>query len=121
MSRTALSATTLAAYGGGSATAATAVDNSNGNTFPNDGHTFLVVKNGSGGSLTVTVTGATTADRSFGATLSKTYSVANGATWLIGPFAVGAFNQSDGTVYVDWSTGTSVTCGACTYVPTPNP
>lgn len=120
MARTALSVQDVGQYAGSVAVTANAADNSNGNTFPNDGKTFLVVVNGSGGSLTVTVTGATTPDRTYGQTLTKTYTVANGATRFIGPFSQAAFNQSTGVVNVDWSTGTSVTCGVVTYTPTPN-
>lgn len=120
MPRTALSAQDLGQYAAGAALTLNAVDQPNGNTFPNDGKTFLMVTNGSGGSLTVTVTGATTPDRSYGQTVTKTYAPANGARWLIGPFSPAVFNQSTGLVNVDWSTGSSVTCAVVTYTPTPN-
>lgn len=78
-----------------------------GNAFINDGNTILHVKNGSGGSLTLTVQtnrivgGVTVQDH--------TVSVPAGEERIIGLFGTGTFNQNDGKVYIDTSTQTSIT------------
>ncbi len=85
-----------------------AVDAVNGNSFLNlVGDNLLIVKNGGAGALTVTIKIAPTVDGN--AVASKTATVAAGAQSIIGPFPAGIYNQVDGSVYVDFSTGTSIT------------
>lgn len=86
-----------------------AVDNSNGNQFTgNDGNHVLLVANASGGDLTVTVKAN---GRSIdGYTLSDLTVVVSTATSKAIKIPVPASaNQTDGYVYLNWSTGTSVT------------
>lgn len=76
---------------------------------------ILMVKNASGGSINVTV--ETPETRVGLAVADEVVAVANGATALIGPFAAATFvrptGASDaGTIYVDFSSVTSVTCAA---------
>lgn len=75
--------------------------------FANDGHTILIVTNGSGGSLTVTITTPGTVDGL--AVADRTVSIANGAKKAIGPFTKSLYNDSDGNVTVGYSATTSVT------------
>jgi hypothetical protein len=75
-----------------------------------DERNFIHVKNGSGGTLTVTIQTSVTLD---GLAVSDlTVTIANGAEKMIGPFPLQYYNQTDGSVYVDWSTITSVTVAA---------
>lgn len=96
----------------GSAFAPAAVSASD--SFPNPrGNAFLYVKNGSGGSINVTLVAQSTsrpADGSFPAmTLSNNVvAVANGAEKIIGPIP-SAFNDGNGNVTVQYSGTTSVT------------
>lgn len=77
-------------------------------TFDNDGKTFLEVANASGGALTVTISGQV--NLQFGTSATKTVSVPDGETWLIGPFPEKYYN-TDGSneVSVSYSTVSSVT------------
>lgn len=85
-----------------------AVTHPDGNSFINvDERNFIHVKNGSGGSLTVTVQTPITIDSL--AVTDLTVSIAAGAEKLIGPFPLAYYNQTDGHVYIDYSTGTSIT------------
>lgn len=83
-----------------------------GDEFANpDGNIFAHVKNGSGGSLTVTIASQATAAPGLAVTdLSVT--LADGADKMIGPFPMGTsagFNDADGKVQLTYSTDTSVT------------
>jgi len=119
MARTTLTAVESEAYGGGVAdTSAEAVDNVNGNDFANDGRTIMVVENGSGGSLTVTLT-LPAGPKTAGESITKTLAVDNGDEAHFGPFLPSIFNNADGRVYVDWSSGTSVTAAIVKQLPTP--
>lgn len=82
-----------------------------GDTFDNDGKTLLRVANGGGSPITVTITGQKTLP--IGTSATKTVSVTNGQTFVIGPFPVGVYN-TDGAneVQVGYSDVTSVTVGA---------
>lgn len=101
-----LTATYVAASGGGDQ-----VDNS-------DGRTFLHIKNGSGGSITVTVaeqiTGTTVEDPGLG-TLTKSSIVkaiaASGEAFL-GPFKKQAFNDVNSRIQITYSGVTSLTIAA---------
>ena len=84
--------------------AASAADNTNGNSLPyNDGHVVVEVNNPTGGALSVTF-GIPGSVGGFGIT-QDTVSVAAGATKLFGPFAPAVFNQADGTVAIDAAAG----------------
>lgn len=80
-------------------------------TFDNDGKTFLEVNNGSGGSLTVTITGQVSLQHGVAAT--KTITIPTGEIWVIGPFPERYYN-TDGAneVSVSYSTTSSVTAAA---------
>lgn len=81
-----------------------------------DGKTILLVKNGSAGSITVTVTEqiANPTDPNYGILTKSDVSkaVAAGAIAVIGPFPVAAFNDSNGDVNISYSAATSVTVAA---------
>jgi len=79
-------------------------------TFQNSGKTILLVENGSGGELTVTVVTPSTVDGL--AVSDRTVTVANGAKKVIGPFPVNVYNDSDNNVTVNFSATSSVTCMA---------
>lgn len=119
MPRTSFTIVDSPAFGDGVASiAAEAVDNTNGNDFLNDGRCVAIVSNSSGGSLTVTLTlpaGPRTANES----VTKTLAVANGAVAHFGPFPPDLYNDTSGKAYLDWSTGTSVTCAIVRQKPTP--
>lgn len=76
-------------------------------TFINDGNTFLIVDNGSGGSITVTITTTKTVEGL--ALADQVVTIANGAEKAIGPFPKDVYNDSSGLVTVGYSGTTSVT------------
>lgn len=93
----------------------TAVDGSNGNCFLNNKNSLLIVSNGSGGSINVTVAPVLTARPSDGVFPAATQAsivvaVPNGAIRLIGPFPA-CFNDATGKVTATFSSGSSVTAG----------
>ena len=100
---------------GGAATyvAATAGD---GDTADNNGNMFLHIKNGGGGSITVTITALTTSvDSGLYGDLTKanaTVAIAGGTEAFIGGFAPAAFNDGDGEVAITYSGVTSLTIAA---------
>ena len=81
-----------------------------------DGKTFLMVTNGSGGSINVTVTkqvsSVDTQTHGVLAVSDNVVSIANGATKLIGPFAKGAYNNSSKQLAISYSATSSVTVAA---------
>lgn len=92
----------------------TAADNANGESFANDGSSvyLLHVKCTGGSPCTVTITRNYTVDGAAVPNMTASVPATTGDK-LIGPFPPGFFAQSDGTVYVDYSTGTGVT--ACLF------
>ena len=78
-----------------------------GDTFVNAGQEFIYIKNGSGGSIDVTFTTAGTYKNI--ALEDPVVAVGAGGEEIIGPFAVGAFNNSSGLVAVGYSGVTSLT------------
>ena len=81
-----------------------------GNSFTNLGDVFIHVKNASGGSITVTVQTPATVQ---GVAVEEVpVSVPASGERMIGPFPPSVFNQSDATVYVDYSAVTSLTVAA---------
>lgn len=93
-----------------------AVDNVNGNSFQNNGRVLLYVSNGSGGELTVTIDTPYILD---GLELTDSViTIDDGDEAIIGPFPTRSYNQrgsDQGKVFVDWSSGTSVTAAAIQY------
>lgn len=89
-----------------------------GDTIADDGtqRTFLHVKNGGAGSVTVTVTAQVTSRSAPGmGSMTKadlSVAIAAGAEAMIGPFAPDAFKDSSGLVHVGYSGTTSVTVAA---------
>lgn len=80
-----------------------------GDVFPNDGNTRIVVTNGGGSSINVTVTPQNTVN---GLSLSAVVvAVAAGASKVIGPFPPQYFNNLSGQVVLTYSAVTSVTVG----------
>lgn len=81
-----------------------------------DGKTFLHVKNGSGGSITVTVTpqNPNVNTGSHGPAVVATVAIAIGAgsERMIGPFAKQAFNNSSKQLVITYSGVTSLTIAA---------
>jgi hypothetical protein len=76
------------------------------------GDVFLMVVNGGGGSINVTIYTAQTLTSQNLTVQDVVVAVGAGVTKMIGPFPTTTFNQSDGKVYVDLSGDTSVTIGA---------
>lgn len=111
MARTALTPTALASTG---ATVSLAAANADGHTIPGTGDVFLLVSNGSGGSITVTAVTPGTQD---GLAISdQAVTIANGAQKIIGPFPPRSFtDEADNLVDIDFSAVTTVTCQAFQY------
>ena len=107
MAYTLVTVTPINRTGSDITTLANAATASDGDKFPNNGKTFLIVTNGAGAPITVTVETPRTIDDLDVA--EYTNSVTNGTTEIFGPFPTDTFNQSDGTVQVTWSSATSIT------------
>lgn len=85
-------ATTPVVYPSTALPAGVAMDATNGNTYYQDGNTFLILKNGGGSSYTVTFTPVL---GPLGLTLSTlVVTVAAGATALVPPLATGVFGTT---------------------------
>jgi hypothetical protein len=76
-------------------------------SFLNDGREVLVVNNGSGSAITVTISSYTPCN--YGYTHDLEVTVTDGETSYIGTFQPGRFNDSSGLVNVTFSATTSVT------------
>lgn len=85
-----------------------------GAILPGDGRTVLHVKNGGGSPITVTV--QTPEKRSGLDVAERQVTVPNGGDRFVGPFPIETYNRDttpdQGTVYVDFSSVTSVTVAA---------
>lgn len=90
---------TMAAATAGATGAASADD------FANDGRTFLLVNNGSGGPVVVTINSATACDQGFDHDVTVTINA--GAEKMIGPFTVARFGPST-TFWYDSVTSVTV-------------
>lgn len=86
-----------------------AVDQPNGNTFPNDGNVYIEVKNASGVPITVTLSVPAKGPGGLSYTNPTVSVPATTGDKIIGPFDPTAYNQAGGVVNVDFSAGTSVT------------
>ena len=91
----------------------TAANSASGQEFANDGRTFLIVKNASGTTISVSVEYQEQLDGGLVTPGSLQSGVAGGASELFGPFPSELYNDGDGNVEVDY-TGvvTSVSVGA---------
>lgn len=115
MARTALTPVAAVDEGVVFALAAANVD---GHRIPGGGNVLLVVNNGSGGSINVTVQTAATEDGL--AVAEQIVAVGAGVQKVIGPFRPSTYDRASGAadpgeVYVDFSAVTTVTCGAIEY------
>jgi hypothetical protein len=104
MPRTAIAIQKIAANSGAQLVSVTP-DAGNGNNFTNDGRTELIVHNSDAAPHTVTVKSVAC---SHGRTGDIAVPVAAGERAFLGPFDPGGFNQSDGTVNVDWTASTGM-------------
>jgi len=81
-----------------------------GDQFPNDGRTYLHIKNGGGSSITLTVATQMTVDGK--AVADDAITVTNAQERIVGPFPPGIYNDANGMVQLTYSGVTSVTVGA---------
>src|SRR4051794_5552022 len=72
-----------------------------GDQFQNDGKTMFHVKNGSGGSITVTFASQKSCDQ--GSTHNTAVAVAAGAEKMVGPFDPSRYNDANGYCQVTYS------------------
>ena len=89
-----------------------------GDTFVNNGQEIVVVTNGSGASITLTVVTPVTVDGL--AVTDLTATIAAGATRAIGPFPPGWYNDTGvagGSVSLTYSAVTTVTVAVVKVVP----
>jgi len=81
-----------------------------GDTFSNDGQTFLHVKNGSGGDITVTINSVEACNQ--GSDHDVAVVVTAGEERMIGPFPRKRFNSATGTASISYSGVSSLTIAA---------
>lgn len=81
--------------------------------FANNGNTILLVKN-AGTSGTQTVTVVSVADE-YGRTGDLSIAVGQGKYAFVGPLLPGIFNQSDGNVYLNFTTEDNLSFAAVSY------
>jgi hypothetical protein len=86
---------------------------SGGDTFKNNGNTYLCVKNGGGSAVTVTIDSIVLSN--YGTDVDIAVSVPASEERLIGPFNKARFNNAVDIVNVTYSAITSVTVGAITF------
>lgn len=112
MPRTSLAVTTTTA-GGTVLPVMVAVDQPNGNQFPNTGKELIEITNGHSVPITATFVTHGTYDVS---TVSYpiadlAVSITNGTSKVCGPFDRTLFNDSaTANVFINWDVGTAVTC-----------
>jgi len=90
---------------------ALAAANADGSYVPNDGRTFLRVKNADASPITVTIETPGTVDGLAIGDLAVVIPATTGDK-LIGPFPPDTYNQPDGTIKATFSAVASVTIGA---------
>lgn len=105
-----ISITSISRVGVLSTVAGAAATASVGDTFANDGNTFIEVLNGGGASINVTITPVRTVDGQTPA--AKVIAVAAAARAMIGPFAPADYNDANGLVTFVCSAVTTVTAKA---------
>jgi len=84
--------------------------NADGNYFTNNGKSFLVLKNGSGGSIVATVASQVLCNQ--GSTHNIEVTVSAGSEEWIGPLDNNRFNDADGYVQVTYDGVTDLTAAA---------
>lgn len=93
-----------------------------GDSFFMTGKDLLVVNNGSGGSITVTISTVVAAvPDNFGVTNAahdKVFTVAAGKVAVLGPFSPFRFKDANGNAQVTYSAVTTVTVGVLRVAPT---
>jgi hypothetical protein len=90
-------------------TSASQAANPTADLWAGTGKEWLVVNNGSGSSITVTLAYSATGGVIDGQTLpNRTVTVAAGHTEIIGPFPTGLYNDASGNVSVSYSAVTTV-------------
>lgn len=107
MARTALSVQNVSVAG---LTLAASAANVDGHTVPAGDCDFIIVINGSGGSINVTIPTPGTIDGE--PIADRVVAVAAGASKIIGRFRSRVFAQTDGTIHIDFSAVTTVTVAA---------
>jgi hypothetical protein len=107
---------TVSAAAGTVLAAPAAVDAANGNSWVNTNREIIEITNGAGAPITATFTTYGTYDVG-----SVAYAIAdlavtivNGTTKVCGPFDRTLFNDPDGLVIVNWSSGTTITARVIT-------
>lgn len=108
MARTALTIQAVTRDGLNPTLAAANVD---GHSIANDGRTYIEILNSSGSAVMVTQRIPKVVDGVAVANNGKQVSIPAGQRRKIGPWT-SDYNQADGTVQIDFSAVTSVTCGA---------
>lgn len=81
-----------------------------GDSFPNDGHMLLHVKNGAAASITVTVKSPTVCDQ--GVSHDLVITIPATSDRMIGPFPSKRFNNKTGYVDITYSAVATVTVAA---------
>ena len=89
--------------------------NADGNYFTNNGKTVLLVKNGSGGDITVTTDSQVNSNQGYDN--DEDAVIGAGDTNSVGSFNKNRFNDSDGYVQVTYSSVTSITVAAVNVYP----
>lgn len=116
MSRDALTVQEITIHGGSideiTWTAGVAADDIE---FVNDGKTLLLVKD-AGGAGGKTITVVATSDP-YGRTVDDSITTAAGGISIGGPYSKTLWNQSDGTVHVDFAVDTDLTLAAVKFHP----
>ena len=79
-----------------------------GDSFTNDGKTFLLISNGGSSPITTTIPCVKANDQ--GVTESVVSTITNAAQRFYGPFDVSYFNDANGHVSIAYSDVTSVSC-----------
>jgi 3-oxoacyl-ACP reductase-like protein len=114
MARTAITVQEIGAHGGKVEDITwTSADETNNHEFVNTGRELVLVKNGSEGSLDVTVDSV--ADE-YGREGDVTISTGASEESIAGPFPTHLFNQSDGKVHIDLTDDTSLTLAVVRFV-----
>lgn len=115
MPRTAFTPNACTAHGTVLA-ASVAVDQPNGNSFPNpSGRALIEITNAAGSPITVTFTTSANYITMNGATqvtdavADNAQTVTNATSKIFGPFDRNLYNDASGNVLVDYSSGTSIT------------
>lgn len=110
MARTAFTVVTSAAAGT-VIPAPAAVDAANGNSFLNSGREMIEITNGAATPITVTIVtnGTYVVGSAIYPIADLAVTVVNATSKVLGPFDKTLFNDPDGLVQLDWSSGTTIT------------